>query len=60
MIVLSGGFTAARWAFAIFCSAIAVVIELVFVRKLVRRIAGRRALSKNRGDGDDVAGTERP
>lgn len=44
VILLSGGFSPARIAFALFGLAIMVALELVFVRKLTRRIAGRRAL----------------
>jgi len=44
LIVLSGGISPARVAFALFGLAIMVALELVFLRKLVQRIAGRRAL----------------
>lgn len=50
IIVLSGGFDAARIAFALFGLAIMVALELVFLRKLVQRIAGRRALRAERDD----------
>ncbi|PZE25976.1 hypothetical protein DEI92_00065 [Curtobacterium sp. MCBD17_034] len=50
IIVLSGGFDAARVAFALFDLAIMVALELVFLRKLVQRIAGRRALRAERDD----------
>lgn len=48
VIVLSGGFDAAHIAFALFVLAVMVAIELVFLRKLVQRIAGRRALRAER------------
>lgn len=51
VIVLSGGVDAARVAFALFGPAIMVALELVFLRKLVQRIAGRRALRAERDDG---------
>ncbi len=44
IIVLSGGFDAPHIAFALFSLATTVALELVFLRKLVQRIAGRRAL----------------
>ncbi len=50
IIVLSGGFNAPRIAFALFSLAITVALELVFFRKLVQRIAGRRALRAERDD----------
>lgn len=49
-VVLSGGFSPARIAFAIFGLAIMVALELVFLRKLVQRIAGRRALRGEHAD----------
>ncbi|WIB63587.1 hypothetical protein [Curtobacterium sp. MCBD17_040] len=50
IIALSKGFDPARIAFALFCLAITVAIELVFLKKLVQRIAGRRALRAERDD----------
>ncbi|WIE54790.1 hypothetical protein [Curtobacterium sp. MCBD17_003] len=50
IISLSKGFDPARIAFALFCLAITVAIELVFLKKLVQRIAGRRALRAERDD----------
>ncbi|WP_139199841.1 hypothetical protein [Curtobacterium sp. MCBA15_008] len=50
VIVLSGGFSPARIAFALFGLAVMVAIELVFLRKLLQRIAGRRALRAERAD----------
>jgi len=44
VVALSGGFTPARVAFALFGVAVMAAVELVFLRKLVQRIAGRRAL----------------
>jgi hypothetical protein len=44
VIVLSGGSSPARIAFALFGLAVMVALELVFLRKLRQRIAGRRAL----------------
>lgn len=52
LIVLSGGVSPARIAFAIVVLAIAAALELVFVRKLVQRIAGRRAPREDQPDGD--------
>jgi len=54
VIVLRGGLDAAHIAFALFLLAVMVGIELVFVRKLVQRIAGRRALRAEREDDDEV------
>ncbi|TPG05204.1 hypothetical protein EAH85_14665 [Curtobacterium flaccumfaciens] len=48
--VLSGGLDPARIAFALFGLAIMVGLELVFARKLVQRIAGRRAHRAERAD----------
>ncbi|WP_069712710.1 hypothetical protein [Curtobacterium sp. ER1/6] len=48
VIVLSGGFDAAHIAFALFLLAVMVAFELVALRKLVQRIAGRRALRAER------------
>jgi hypothetical protein len=48
--VLSGGLDSARIAFALFGLAITAAMELVFLRKLVQRIAGRRALRAERAD----------
>lgn len=60
VIVLTGGFDPAHIAFAVFGLAIMVALELVFLRKLVQRIAGRRALRGERddtdADADDDAG----
>lgn len=50
LIVLSGGISPARVAFALFGPAIMVALELVFLRKLVQRIAGRRALRAEHDD----------
>lgn len=44
LIALSRGFHPAQIAFAIFSFAIMVAMEIVFLRKLIQRIAGRRAL----------------
>lgn len=48
--VLSGGLEPARVAFALSGLAITVAMELVFLRKLVQRIAGRRALRAEHAD----------
>ncbi|PZF10434.1 hypothetical protein [Curtobacterium sp. MCLR17_034] len=50
VIVLSGGFSSARITFALFGLAVMVAIELVFLRKLFQRIAGRRALRAELAD----------
>lgn len=50
VIVLSGGLSPAHIAFALFGLAVMVAIELVFLRKLLQRIAGRRALRAERAD----------
>jgi hypothetical protein len=50
LIVLSGGFDPPRIAFALFGLAVMVAIELVFLRKLIQRIEGRRALRAERID----------
>lgn len=50
LIALSGGFHPAQIAFAIFGFAIMVAIELVFLRKLIQRIAGQRALREENSD----------
>ncbi|WP_316313231.1 hypothetical protein [Clavibacter michiganensis] len=50
LFVLSGGFNAPRIAYAPFGLAIMVALELVFLRKLVLRIAGRRAVRAERDD----------
>lgn len=50
IIVISGGLSLARVTFALFGLAIMVALELVFLRKLVQRIAGRRALRAEHSD----------
>lgn len=48
VVVLSSGRGAAHIAFALFGGALVLAVELMFLRKLVHRIAGRRALSASR------------